>query len=174
MPRIAKDLPDYLSHLSTLLPEQLALEALVASVLRRHKHGGSTVSRYFGDAAGQKLYAVSVYPDRTALVPGQQVPAALLRTFIQANYALLEDVRNAVGTWYNREENITYLDITTLLSDRAEATALAQRYNQIAIYDLARQVEVLTKGTGEQIDDLPPPQERLPPLQRRRQRKNNG
>jgi hypothetical protein len=71
MARTAKDLPDYLSHSSTLLPEQLALDQFAETILRQHKQGGSTVSRYFGDAAGQKLYAVSVYPDCTALVPGQ-------------------------------------------------------------------------------------------------------
>jgi hypothetical protein len=98
----------------------------------------------------------------------------LLRTFIQTNHALLEDARNAVGTWYNREEDITYLDITTLLIDAAGAISLANQYNQIAIYDLARQVEMRTEGTGEEINGLPPPMERLPPLQRHRQGKNNG
>ena len=174
MPRIAKDLHDYVSHSSTFLPEQLALDDYVSHVLQRHEYGGSTTSRYFGNAVGQELYAVSIYPDRTALIPGQQIPAALLRTFIQANRALLEDARNAVGTWYNREEDSTYLDITTTLPDRAEAITLARQYNQIAIYDLARQAEIATEGTGEETDALPPLGQRLPALQRHRQRKHNG
>jgi len=74
------------------------LENFVQSIQERHKRGGSTSSFYFGDAAGQNLYAVSVYPDRAAFIPGRQVPSTLLRTFIQANRALLEDARNAVGS----------------------------------------------------------------------------
>lgn len=150
MPRTAKDLHDYLSHPTTLLPEPLPLEEVIANIRQSHEQGGATFSRYFGDAVGQPLYAVSVYPD------------------------LLKDARNAVGTRYNREEDAAYLDITTLLEVRAEAVALARQYNQIAIYDLARQVEVLTERTGEEISGLPIPPNRLPALKRRRQRKNNG
>ncbi len=174
MPRTAKDLHDYLSHPTTLLPEPLPLEEVIANIRQSHEQGGATFSRYFGDAVGQPLYAVSVYPDRTAIIPGQTIPAALLKTFIQANQDLLKDARNAVGTRYNREEDAAYLDITTLLEVRAEAVALARQYNQIAIYDLARQVEVLTERTGEEISGLPIPPNRLPALKRRRQRKNNG
>ena len=166
MPRTAKRLRDYLSRPATVLPEPMPLENFVQNIQERHKRGGSTSSFYFGDAAGQNLYAVSVYPDRTAFIPGRQIPSTLLRTFIQANRALLEDARNAVGTWYNREEDITYLDITTTLPDRDEAISLATRYNQIAIYDLAGQVEIATDGTGEEIDGLPPLPRRLAPMKR--------
>ena len=173
MPRPAKDLIDYLFHPAAILPEPEAVEEFAANIQRRHEIGGSTSSRYFGDAAGQNLYAVSVYPDRTALIPGRNIPVTLLRTFIQANRTLLEDPRNAVGTWYNREEGSTYLDITTLLPDRAGAVLLAMQYNQIAIYDLAGRTEIITDGTGEEFEELPPAVERLAPLKRQRQRKNS-
>lgn len=173
MPRPAKNLLDYLSKPAMVLPEMEAIESFVQNIQRRHELGGSTSSRYFGNAAGQNLYAVSVYPDRTALIPGRNIPTALLRAFIQANRVLLEDARNAVGTWYNREEDSTYLDITTLLPERAEAISLAMQYNQIAIYDLARQAEIATDGTGEEIDGLPPVAERLAPLKRQRRRRSD-
>ena len=171
MPRIARNLPSYCSRPDTLLPKLSALEDFAESIRRCHARGGSTSSRYFGEVAGQNLYAVSLYPDRTAFIPGQQIPIALLTTFIQANQALLEHARNAVGTWYNREEDITYLDITTLVVEREEAIRLASRYNQVAIHDLKQQVEIRTDGTGEEVGGLPPLMERLPPLQRQRKRK---
>ncbi len=147
MPRFARNLLDYLSQPATVLPEREAIESFVQNIQRRHELGGSTSSRYFGDAAGQNLYAVSVYPDRTALVPGRNIPSALLRTFIQANH--------------------------TLLPERAEAILLALRYNQIAVYDLAESMEILTGGTGEELGELPPVAERLAFLKRRKQKKSN-
>ena len=148
----------------TLLPAPEALDEFAENIQSRHKLGGSTSSLYFGNAAGQNLYAVSVYPDRTALIPGREISTALLRVFILANRALLEDARNAVGTWYNPEEVSTYLDITTTLTNRAEAIALAMQYNQIAIYDLAAEEEIVTDGTGQEVDGLPLLPERLAPL----------
>lgn len=174
MPRTAKDLHDYINHPSTLLPEQKAVEEAVETIRLSHEKGGSTFSLYFGDAAQQKLYAVSIYPDRAALVPGKPIPATLLKTFVRANDALLQDPRNAVGTWYNREEDATYLDVTTLLIARADAAVLAEQYNQIAIYDLARQAEIIAGGTGVELKGLPPLRERLPILRRGKQRKHNG
>jgi len=47
----------------------------------------------------------------------------------------------------------TYLDVSTTLNDRDEAVAMAARYNQIAIYDLAAQWEIDTGGTGEATGD---------------------
>ena len=85
---------------------------------------------------------------------------------------MLEDARNTVGTWYNREEDSTYLDITTTLPSRTEAVSLAMQYNQIAMYDLAAQVEIATEGTGEEINGLPPLMERLAPIRRQRRRRN--
>ena len=86
MPHIAKNLDEYLSDPSTLLPEPVGLEKFARAIGSRHKKGGSTSSRYFGDAVGQALYAVSVYPDRSALIPGPEIPAALLYPFIRANH----------------------------------------------------------------------------------------
>lgn len=98
MPRIAKDLHDYLSHSATLLPTPATVEDFAENIQCRHKLGGSTSSLHFGNVAGRNLYAVSIYPDRPALIPGREIFTALVRVFVLANRALLEDARNAVGT----------------------------------------------------------------------------
>lgn len=123
-----------------------------------------TFNLYFGDMAGQSLYAVSTYIERSRTFPSRYVPSTLLRAFIRVNQDLLRDARNNVGTWYNEEQDETYVDVTTTLPSRADAFALAVRYNQIAIYDLTAESSVQTGGTGEVVQGLPPEGERLPRL----------
>ncbi len=95
--------------------------------------------------SGQKLFAVSVFPDESTVVPGLEI---ILSAFMQRNTErLLRDPRNNIGTWYIWI--LTYLDVSTTLPDREIALALAVQCNQIAIYDLARQEEMPTFGTGE-------------------------
>ena len=43
---------------------------------------------------------------------------------------------------------------------------LGEEYNQIAIYDLAHEVEISLGGTGEDILEALPEVSRLPPLER--------
>jgi hypothetical protein len=75
---------------------------------------------------------------------------------------LLGDPRNAIGTWYNEDDDTTYMDVTAMLSDRDQAVSLGRQFNQIAIYDLFRDEEIDTGGTGEPLLDAPPETSRLP------------
>jgi hypothetical protein len=97
---------------------------------------------------------------------GKSVSADLLQRFIQRNRDLLDDPRCAIGTWYNEDDGLTYLDITATLRDRREALDLALRYNQIAIFDLNHLEVPDTEGTGEPPQDVPPARERLPSITR--------
>ncbi len=83
--------------------------------------------------------------------------------FLRQNADLFRDPRIVLGTWYNTEEDVTYLDVTAVCSDYHEAVALGRKYNQIGIYDLANEVEIDLGGTGEETLDPPPETERLPP-----------
>ncbi len=74
--------------------------------------------------------------------------------------------RLILGTWYNADEDITYLDVAVVFPQRQEAVLLAITYNQIALYDLAGETEVSLDGTGEERSDMPPENQRLPPLRR--------
>jgi hypothetical protein len=124
-------------------------------------NGGSTFNLYFGDLAGQRLYAVSIYPERGRRTAGDDIDPRIVRAFILGNLDLLNDPRNSVGTWLNRANGLTYLDVSATLPDREQAVELGERYNQIAIFDLERLEEVAIGGTGEEIPNLPPPAERL-------------
>ena len=163
-PNGERDIAPLLSAPSAELPTPGDHASAVERILRIHQRtGGATFSLYWGDVAGEPLYAVAIYPERSVIVPGSAPSAAALRSFIAANHHLLADPRNAVGTWFNEEDGNTYLDISTLSAHRDSAVELGERYNQIAIFDLATAQVIALAGTGVPPLDLPPIEQRLPP-----------
>lgn len=175
MPRTATDLLDYLSDPDTALPAPFDVDEMAARLVSLHRqNGGATFNLYFGDMAGQALFVVSVFPEKSAVESGSIISPMQLRGFIRDNYDLLLDPRNNIGTWYNGAEDETYLDVSTAFRQREDALALAVRCNQIAFYDLAQASEVPTFGTGEYRVDLPLKDERLPPLNQVRRSNNDG
>lgn len=89
-PRVAQNLAEYLADAATVLPEPIDAEEAVAVIAKRHQeNGGSTFNLYFGDLSGRKLYAVSVYIERSARRRGRSMPAQILRAFLKKNTDLL-------------------------------------------------------------------------------------
>jgi len=147
MPRLANDLHDYLSDLETTLPKPRDLGDMAHRIAALHReNSGTTFNLYFGDMADQKLYAVALYPEQSATLPGRNISVGDLQDYIQLALPFLQDARNNIGTWYN----------------------------QIAIYDLAGQREIAIGGSGTPTDGLPPAGERLPKLTRGMWRERNG
>jgi hypothetical protein len=160
---MAKDLRTYLANRRTRLPRLIPAEGAATQIERLHEqNGGATFSLYFGSVVGQELFAVSLYPERSVQVRGRFVSARRLRAFLTQNQDLLSDPRNAVGTWYNEDDDTAYLDVAATLPDREQAITLGQLYNQIAVYDLLRGEEIVTGGTGEPLLDAPAEMHRLP------------
>ncbi len=171
---MAKDLRTYLFNPRTRLPRPIPIENAVTQIGRLHgESGGATFSLYFGSMLGQELYAVSLYPEpQTAVtVSGRAVPADVLHAFIQANRELLSDPRLCIGTWYQEETDITFVDVVAVLSGKEAAITLGRQYNQIAIYVLAAGEEIETGGTGEWVLTDVPPEQRLPRLDRGREKR---
>lgn len=161
----ATDIVTFLSDPSGDLPQPIAVDDAVEQILELHaEYDGSTFNMYFGDLGGKELYAVSLYPDLGIVLEGKEIPPEVLRRFILDNRDLLEDPRVSIGTWYDSESGMTYLDISATLPDEQRAIELGREYNQIAIFNLSTFEEIDTGGTGEAIEDLPPPTERLPEL----------
>lgn len=163
----ADNLTAYLSDPNMSLPEPFAVKALARQVAHwLTDHDGATFNLFFGNMAGQALYAVSLYPERSVVFPGRAVPEDLSRKFIQDNQDLLADPRNSIGIWYSNTLHAIYLDVSATLPDRAEAVSLGEWYNQEAIYDLGRDEVLYTGGTGEWHEGWSSELLRLPPLQR--------
>jgi hypothetical protein len=139
----------------------LAVVAAETVALTR-ANGGATVNLYEGDLSGRSLYVVVVYPDLTEFVAGADLVPAVVRRFIERHLALLADPRNNVGTYYDAANDRIELDVSTALPDRAQALALARRYNQAHVFDLATLTAIDAGGSGAVPADLPPLGERLP------------
>src|SRR4051794_23407948 len=109
---MAKDLRTYLANRRTRLPRQIPIQEAVEQIEPLHaERGGATFSLYFGDVASQALFAVSLYPERSVMTRGRSISARRLQAFVAQNQDLLQDPRNTIGTWYNEENDTTYLDV---------------------------------------------------------------
>ena len=102
---------------------------------------GATVSVMDGNMAGRKLYAVSIYPERTVTL---KTPPSWRQLWVYAlkNVAELLKPRRALGIWHNKSKRRYELDIVVCCADRVAAIALAKRYRQSCIYDLAARQEI--------------------------------
>lgn len=180
MPRTATDLRDYLSDGLSFRPGHDPAGAArpgrdgraprPPAPSERRRDVQPVLRRHVGAAAVRGLRL----PEASAIEAGPLISALFVRGFIRENHRLLLDPRNNVGTWYNVTEDETYLDVSTALPEREEAFTLAVRCNQIAFYDLAQGDAIPTFGTGENTVDLPPEDERLPPLDQVRRSNNDG
>jgi hypothetical protein len=151
------------------LPSQIEPKQAVTHILTLHEESnGATFSLYFGNQAGAKLYSVSIFPERSRILQGKQIPQEVLAAYIQANLDLLADPRCCIGTWYDQDTGRTYLDVSIVVTNKKLAISLSKRYNQEGAFDLHRGEYIPTGGTGEPPDNMPPLHERLSELMRRR------
>ena len=135
---IVSELRTFLNNTSLRLPRLKPLRQIAALLIEVHaSEGGASIHPRFGNLKGQFLFAVSLYPERTVRINGRDVPAIIVLAYMRQNSDLLADPRAIIGSRYNADEDTTYLDVTVVLSDQEEAVHLGERYNPIAIYDLA-------------------------------------
>src|SRR5579862_7588156 len=107
----ADDLKAYLANPVARLPKRIPLARLAAQIAETHENnGGATFNLRFGSLTGQPLFAVSLYPGRSVIVAGRSLPPELIAAFLRQNGDLLGDLRNCIGTWYDDEADVTYLD----------------------------------------------------------------
>jgi hypothetical protein len=159
--------PDAVSYLTslggTIVPPRSEVDEAIRQVyVLDAANGGATYNPYFGDLSGTNLYAVSLYPDRGIVLPGKQASPDVLRKFVVDNSDLISDPRVSVGTWFDADSGMTYVDVSATIADRQQAIDLGKKYNQISIFDLYSLDEIPTGGTGENIPNLPPVLDRLP------------
>ena len=89
-----------------------------------------------------------------------------MKAYITKNQTLLSDPRNNIGLWYDESRDETWLDVSTVLPGREQAGDIGRRYNQIDGFDLQRQETFPCGGSGEPVENMPLPTERLPKLVR--------
>ena len=171
--RVANTLKSYLMRSDMELPAKTDIEQASETILRLYEaSGGATFSLYFGNQAGQRLYSVSVFPDRSYVVEGSQISREVLIEYLHENSDLLADPRCCIGTWYSEETDQTYIDISIVLPNKRKVVSLGRRYNQEGVFDLYRMEYISTGGDGEMLEKMPPVMERLPVMVRGRKGNN--
>jgi hypothetical protein len=129
-------------------------EGLTASVLRlvdsasalHASAGGSTVSLTDGDLLGRKLFAVSIYPERSVELITPPTWQNIF-AFALLNLDLLTKPRHAFGSWINLSH---VLDVVICLPRVRTALELGRIFNERSIYDLETAQETMV-GTEKQF-----------------------
>lgn len=153
----------YLTKPEGAMPSMLGVEQAVDMALKSHAaNDGSTTHMRWGDLSGQPLYVVSLFPDLGIIKKGKDISKDELTAFVKAHMDLLADPRVCFGTWFNKDDGNTYIDINVVLSNKDKAVELAKVYNQISIFNLATFEETKTGGDGKPVANLPAPVKRLP------------
>src|SRR5690606_25430207 len=100
-------------------------------------NGGATYNAVYGNLVGTDSYAVSIFPERSRVVPG---PLTLqdLEAYVHDNADLLAGPGVSLGTWVH--EGQVWLDCVATVSDRDLAIRLGKEFNQIAVFDLGNLV----------------------------------
>jgi len=105
------------------------------------KSGGTSYNITTGKSTPKTGYMVSLYGyEETHEVSNILDP--LLKNFINANSEVLSDEKSFVGTWYNKEDNKVYFDVSVNIEDLHEAITFGLENKQAAIYDCRHKSEI--------------------------------
>lgn len=123
------------------MPTVLAHREVVAESIAdgHNKDGGTTISQQSGRSI-KKGFPVGVGFEMQ--IEGKEITAEQVLAF-EAKYAEeLGTPGRQMGTWYNEEEDKTYLDVVQIAQTQDEALELGEKHGEIAVYNLE---------TGEEI-----------------------
>lgn len=137
--------------------EKSIIPVLEAQVANHAENGGSTFLKG-SNVGGLPFNSVSIFPERTVIIPGKDITVADLKSFRDKNSDILKDNEDilAVGTWFDSSSDSTYLDIAVVLpnSQLEVAKSLGDLYNQKAIFNLENFEEIGLSGTGEAVEGM--------------------
>ena len=112
---------------------------------------GSTFTMDGENLAFTPNYSVGMFPEASDTIKGAVVTAKDIKDYIETNkkYFTAAGKIRSVGTWYDKDENVVWLDIAEIFTDRDKAIAAGIANNQKAIFDLSIMDEIPTGGTGK-------------------------
>lgn len=97
------------------------------------KNGGSSISQQTGRPI-TKGFPVGVGFEET--VDGEVVTPDDIDRFRNVNQEELNKPGRQIGTWYNEEDNKTYIDVVQIAKTQEEAMELGRANGEIAVYNL--------------------------------------
>jgi hypothetical protein len=99
------------------------------------------VSLIYGNTEDEKLFTVSIYPDR-AKEFWERPSWQELFEFAKANVDLLSKPGHALSTWFSDWDLVHVADVVICIPDRDVALELGRRFDQLAILDLEARREI--------------------------------
>lgn len=110
-----------------------------ASVLEQiHTPDGGFTYHAVTGAQPTTGYALSVHPERGALMNDQEADVVALAEYAAKNWDLLSQENNFLGGWHNPDDGKVYLDVSTVVQTEAEAERLGREADQLAYFDLVK------------------------------------
>ena len=112
------------------------------------EHNGSTVDINGRNLAGKNFWVVGGRDGRTRGFDGR-VTEKDIRKFLRDNLASLSRPGTALGTWYNKAQDETWLDVVSIHGATSRAIQFGKQRNQISVFNLKTFKELQTGGTGD-------------------------
>jgi hypothetical protein len=109
---------------------------------------GATINIHHGDLRGKALYAVAVR-GRGLAIPGRQISAARIESYIRSNLDLLSRTDQSLGLWYDAEVDVTWLDVSETFEEWLDAEHRGLERGERAIYALEEGREIRLTGDDD-------------------------
>jgi hypothetical protein len=113
------------------------------------KDGGASYSIYGGQPASGYMVA---HISPTASIPETtDVPTVrkAVNAFVKANAAMLRLPNNFIGAWHDHDRGIIDLDVSHNIDNRHDTFAMADKHNQISVYDVVNKDVINTMSDGK-------------------------
>lgn len=99
-------------------------------------YGGCTIN--LKGHKPNKGFCLSIFPEKEWRCKFNEFGAEVVRHYIQSNKDLLSMGNIYLGTWFNKEDGLVYIDCSVVTEDQKEAIELCQDNKQLAYYDIAK------------------------------------
>ena len=111
-----------------------------SSIVKTHnKEGGSSHTSQGKVIEG---YAVGTQEGTGKVIAGKEITEQDIKDFAAENEQELKDPNKFIGTWYNKDDGNTHLDISTVVKTEEEAHDLGRANKQLAVFDIKNEKEI--------------------------------
>ena len=127
--------------------ERFIKPTTVEKIVKTHNiEGGATFDLAGKNLAGENVFVVGAYPNRSMVIKGAKVTKEQIEDFAFKNGDLVSRPRHTIGTWFDKETGNTVLDVSVTRGSQEEAMKLAQEQGQKAIFNLKTMEEIPVVG----------------------------
>lgn len=88
-------------------------------------------------------FCTSIYPELSLVVDKDKFSQKDIDSYIDKNRKILEQDNHYLGTWYDRENEVIYVDVSVVYDDCKESRQLSLEKDQIAFFDFQTFDEVV-------------------------------